>query len=300
VLEKKRSRLVFAGQYQQHPVPLEGNLIKRSEVRYYGGKDPVTGERDIELPEQFDLLLISADCAFKDLKTSDYVAVGAVGVKGSKRFVLTLVNEHLDFDATELEIRRQRSAYTIEGKRYVQAILVEDKANGSAVISRLKRNVPGVIAVEPEGGKIARFFAAAPEWQAGDWYVDRTAAWTDPFVDQITTFPFAAHDDMCDFMSQAAIWLGKNSHSLGLVEFYKTGQAQKIQDKDVAKEQAPKLAVKLPAPDSACPNCGSSLVANMSGQEMRCNQCGKQWTRNGGIKVHMPQTRAAYLTERAR
>jgi hypothetical protein len=44
ILEQLRSRrLVFAGQYQQRPAPAEGNLIKRSEVRYYGGIDPRTG-----------------------------------------------------------------------------------------------------------------------------------------------------------------------------------------------------------------------------------------------------------------
>jgi len=28
-----------------------------------------------------------------------------------------------------------------------------------------------------------------------------------PFIEQITIFPNAAHDDMCDMMSQAAAWL---------------------------------------------------------------------------------------------
>lgn len=46
VVEQLRSRrLVFASQYQQRPVPLEGNLIKRTEVRYYGGIDPRTSHR---------------------------------------------------------------------------------------------------------------------------------------------------------------------------------------------------------------------------------------------------------------
>jgi len=43
-VEQLRSRrLVFAGQYEQRPVPIEGNLIKRNEIRYYGGIDPRTG-----------------------------------------------------------------------------------------------------------------------------------------------------------------------------------------------------------------------------------------------------------------
>ncbi len=85
-------------------------------------------------------------------------------------------------------------------------MLVEDKANGPAVIQRLKANISGVVEVNPQGGKIARMFAVAPEWQAGDWFVDR-AAWTEAFVEQIVMFPRAKNDDMCDAMSQAAAWL---------------------------------------------------------------------------------------------
>ena len=47
-------------------------------------------------------------------------------------------------------------------------------------------------------------FAVAPEWQSGDWYVDRNAAWTEPFIEQITMFPNARNDDMADMMSQAS------------------------------------------------------------------------------------------------
>lgn len=112
------------------------------------------------------------------------------------------MNAHLDAFATEAEIRRQREAH-----RPISAVIVEDKANGPPVIQRLRVNVPGVVAINPQGGKTARMFAAAAEWQAGDWYVDRNAAWSEPFIQQITMFPSAAHDDMADMMSQASAWL---------------------------------------------------------------------------------------------
>jgi predicted phage terminase large subunit-like protein len=204
VEELKRRRGSFAGQYQQLPSPLGGNLIKRNEVRYYGGTDPRNGQLDEKLPDSFDMKLISVDCAFKDVATSDYVAIGVMGIKGRKRYVLNVVNQHLDAAATEAEIRRQREAH-----RPVGAVLVEDKANGPAVIQRLKCNVPGVIEINPQGGKIARMFAAAAEWQAGDWFVDRNAAWTEPLVEQLIMFPNARNDDMADMMSQASAWLLK-------------------------------------------------------------------------------------------
>jgi predicted phage terminase large subunit-like protein len=219
--EKKANRLVFAGQYQQRPAPLEGNLIKRSDVRYYGGIDPETGLKDDPKPSHFDRVFISADCAFKGLDdaqrrragneeeiSTSYVAIGVIGVRGRKRFILDVVRDHLDLDGTETVILRKRSEYR------ANAVLVENKANGQAVIQHLKRMISGVIEIEPQGSKIARMFAAAPEWQAGDWHVDRNAAWTEPFIQEITMFPMASFDDQADMMSQTAVYLGGSA--LGL------------------------------------------------------------------------------------
>lgn len=206
VASLKKNRMDWAGLYQQHPAPIEGNLIKRSEVRYYGGISPVTGEKDPALPRFFDFVFISADCAFKDLKTSDYVAIGAIGCFGPNRYLLEVVNDHLDLDATELAILSMRERQIKLG-RAVSAVIVEDKANGPAVVNHLQAKIPGAVAVNPQGGKVTRMFAVAPEWQAGNWHVERSAAWCEPFVQQITMFPSGAHDDMADMMSQAGIYL---------------------------------------------------------------------------------------------
>jgi len=211
VAEKQRDRMVWAAQYQQRPAPLEGNMIKRSDARYFGGIDPITGQPDERLPENFDLKVISVDCAFKDLATSDYTAILVIGVKGRKRFVLDVINEHLDATTTESTIRALRDKH-----RPIGAVLVEDKANGPAVIERLKANIPGVVAINPKGGKIARMFAAAPEWQAGDWHIDRRAASTEYLVEQLTMFPSGRHDDLVDGMTQAVCWLA--SYPLPTVE----------------------------------------------------------------------------------
>lgn len=203
VVEDLRSRrLVFASQYQQNPAPLEGNIIKRHDVRFFGGLDPSTAQLDERLPTSFDAKVISVDCAFKDAASSDFVAICVIGVKGSKRFVLNVLNSHLNAAATEAAIRQQRNIHAP-----INAVLVEDRANGLAVIQRLKLNVPGVIAVNPQGGKMARLFAVAAEWEAGDWFLDRNAAWTEPLIEQLTMFPNSAHDDMADALSQAACWL---------------------------------------------------------------------------------------------
>ena len=67
VKQKQRDRFTFSGQFQQSPAPLEGNLVRRSDVKFFGGSDPVTGARDEGLPDYFDRTVVSVDCAFKDL-----------------------------------------------------------------------------------------------------------------------------------------------------------------------------------------------------------------------------------------
>ncbi len=83
--------------------------------------------------------------------------------------------------------------------------LVEDKANGPAVISQLKAVVPGLVPVEPQGSKVARASAVSPFVEAGNVYLPapEIAAWAEPFVEECASFPLSAHDDQVDAMSQA-------------------------------------------------------------------------------------------------
>lgn len=261
-------------------------------MRYYGGIDPLTAQRDEVLPASFDHKIISVDCAFKDLATSDYVAIGVIGVKDRKRFLLNVVNTHLDAAATEAEIRHQREQHAP-----INAVLIEDRANGSAVIQRLKANVTGVIEIEPQGGKIARMYAAAPEWQAQDWYVERNAAWTEPFIQQVTMFPTARHDDMADMMSQASIWLQSHFHVYGLLDYF-AGIVKGVYSLPETKEctsgddtmnrqrelqlEAKIINLKPSTPELCqqetppCPSCHATCVIKLA-EQFHCNQCSHQW-----------------------
>lgn len=272
-------RLVWAGQYQQRPAPLEGNMIKRSDVRYYGGIDPTTGAKDRELPDlrKSDCILTSTDAAFKELETSDYVANLAVAVFGPDRFILDLRINHLDLPGTVNEVLAMRT------RTFATWSLVEDKANGSAAISALKKQIPGVIAVNPEGSKISRMFAVCGEWQSGNWYVDRNAAWTEPFIISITMFPGAAHDDDADAMTQAGVWIQNSMLQLGLVDYIN----QKRREQEGAMDQL-KLAIAtsgkikptIAESTTHCPECGSPAIVAL-GQTLRCNACAHQWFPDG-------------------
>jgi predicted phage terminase large subunit-like protein len=85
--------------------------------------------------------------------------------------------------------------------------LIEDKANGSAVIQVLRHELPGMVAVEPSGGKIARASAVSPQIESGNIYLPHPAIapWIDGFIEECAAFPNGRHDDQVDAMSQALL-----------------------------------------------------------------------------------------------
>jgi predicted phage terminase large subunit-like protein len=98
-------------------------------------------------------------------------------------------------------------------QRYPQTrtILIEEAANGPAIMNVLGRQVPGIIPVTPEGGKYARAQAAQPIVEAGNVWLPNPRpqgrllperAWVDEFLHQMCVFPTGAHDDDVDAFSQ--------------------------------------------------------------------------------------------------
>jgi predicted phage terminase large subunit-like protein len=88
--------------------------------------------------------------------------------------------------------------------------LIEDKANGSAVIQILQSEIAGIIPVNPSGGKIARAQAISPFIEAGNLFLPHPeyAPWVPDFIEECATFPNGAHDDQVDAMTQVLLhWL---------------------------------------------------------------------------------------------
>jgi predicted phage terminase large subunit-like protein len=212
--ERDMGSQVTSAQLQQRPAPAGGVVFMRPWFRYYK-----------IAPERYDALCMSFDLAFKGAQTSDFVAAGVYGRKGADFYLLYLHVEKLDFPATLALIKSLARKWP-----KVSTKLVEDKANGPAVIDMLRKDVPGLIPVTPEGGKEARANAVSPLYEAGNvWYPDPSGAvirpeeghvetktpivWAgrpasiDLHVDSMAGFPFGTHDDDVDCETQALLHL---------------------------------------------------------------------------------------------
>jgi predicted phage terminase large subunit-like protein len=226
------------------------------------------------LPEAFDELIQSWDLSFKDLKDSDFVVGHVWGAIGADRFLLDQRRERLDMPRTVEAIR----ALSLQWPD-ARVKLVEDKANGPAVIATLKHEISGLIAVNPEGGKLVRAQACCPQCESGNVYLPHPALlhWVDPFIEECASFPNAAHDDVVDAMTQALNRL-RGRKSFGLVGFLKAASVEGSPEWRTANGLPPPVpitAASAPAAD-VCPACGSSAIQRPRGGIPKCGQCGQK------------------------
>jgi len=194
-----------AAQLQQRPAPPGGGIFKAACFRYW-----------VELPLG-GTFAISVDCTFKKTTDGSFVVIQVWYTLGPNFYLVTQRRERMSFGETIAAILALSLQWPKAYKK-----LVEDKANGEAVVDTLKRDVPGLHLVTPEGGKEARANAVEPLVTAGNVFLPHPekarypdgsvgAPWVDKdppgepggsFLGEVTTFPNAAHDDQTDTMTQ--------------------------------------------------------------------------------------------------
>lgn len=198
VVDREKRRLTtraYAAQHQQRPTPAEGALFQRAWF-----------ERRHRVVPHGARFIISVDASLKEGKDSDFFVAQVWAAKGAADFYLCdQVRARMSFSASVQAIKDLKTKWPNVGQ-----IIVEDKANGTAIVDTLKSKLPGVVAVNPEGGKMARANAVEPYLRAGNCsFAD--AKWVDGLIEEAITFPVGTHDDQVDCMSQALLWLaGRN------------------------------------------------------------------------------------------
>lgn len=194
---------IWTALYQGRPSPDRGDILERQWWRRY--ETPVwlvrpDGSHRIEEAEAGQLIQ-SWDMAFKGVNTSDFV-VGQVWLaKAGRAWLVDQVRGRMDFTTTLTAVERLT-------EKWPQAALklIEDKANGPAVMSALRSKVSGMVGVNPVGGKPARARGVSPFIESGDVLLpasDIALFDVEGLIEEATAFPNAAHDDQVDAMSQA-------------------------------------------------------------------------------------------------
>ena len=174
-----------AAQLQQAPTPQEGGMIKGGWFHYYD-----------EVP-RCTRVIQSWDTAFK-AGVGSYVCGQAWGIHQGNYYLLDQERGRWGFTDTLRAIERMCSRHPdcIE-------VLVEDAANGPAIIDSLRGRVNGIIPIRPDGSKQARLSAVSPLFESGQVFIPRNAPWLIDYEIEMTQFPMAKHDDQVDATSMA-------------------------------------------------------------------------------------------------
>jgi predicted phage terminase large subunit-like protein len=193
----------FEAQCQQEPSSDVGNIIKRT----YWDKS-----RYSILPTGFDVVVTSWDMTFKETKSGSYV-VGQCWGKRNADFYLfpMMVRQRMDFAESLIALEDFLLTVARQTGMKPTGHLIEDKANGPAVISTLQNKIPGLIPMPTVGSKVARAHAVAPLIRAGNVKIPDNvlAPWAPEFIEECAKFRGADSEinDQVDSMTQALIYL---------------------------------------------------------------------------------------------
>ena len=192
----------FAAQHQQRPSPKGGLIIMEQWFKKYG-----------QLPSGPGTWLQSWDPkAGSKSKTSSYV-VGQVWFRPQSQancYLVDQVRERWNMLETVEAVKELSLKWPLATRK-----LMENKADGAALILLLNQDLGGMVPVSVKGSKEVRLEACSPQYEAGNVWVPGNAPWLDEHVKELTDAPVGRYDDQVDAASQALDWFRSHPSRVG-------------------------------------------------------------------------------------
>jgi predicted phage terminase large subunit-like protein len=206
VLHKKRENLetlqkikkaigsyAFSNQYQQSPVPIEGNLIRREWLARFEG---------MPNKNQFDYIVQSWDTAAGKEVTNNFSVCTTWGIQQDGCYLLHVLRERLEFPDLAKAVQEQADIFR------PRTILIENASSGQSLIQTLnKESILTIDAVKtPTVDKENRLAQASISFEQGRVFLPKEAPWLADFEKELLTFPGTKFDDQVDSTSQFILW----------------------------------------------------------------------------------------------
>jgi predicted phage terminase large subunit-like protein len=197
VLDRLREEVggaAFSAQYQQCPVPLEGNLFRSEWI-------PLLED----MPDRHigDGVYQSWDMAVKDGETNDYSVCTTWLVQDSKYYLLDIYRARADFPTLRHKVQE------LALKWRADKVIIEDTANGTPILQELKRDKHEkvkFVAYRPKGDKVQRLSTVTPVMEEGLVFMPANAPWLRALLEELLVFPAGSYDDQVDSISQFLNW----------------------------------------------------------------------------------------------
>lgn len=230
---QKRSR-VYSAQYQQDPAPDGGAVFQRKWWKYY-----------VAAPDDIDSLNQSWDMSFKKTSDSDHVVGQVWARRGGEHFLIDQVRERMSFTDAKKAVVMMKARYP-----KTERILIEDKANGPAIIDALQSSISGIVAIQANDSKYSRAEAASADVESGNVYLpgpeDTPPQWVAEYVEEHAKFDGmpGGEDDQVDATSHYLNW--SRTRMNGLLGYY-SAEAEKIAARKAEQQQQEDKKVPMKA-----------------------------------------------------
>lgn len=184
----------YANQIGQSPAPADGAIFKKDWFN-----------RFTTLPPIIKRYTMTCDLTFKgstggrDDKGIAFVALQVWATDGIDHYLADQTRRKMTFTETRAAILALRERWP-----QVYTILIEDKANGPAIMDDLRREVGGMVAVSKGAGKEENANAASPVFEAGHVFIPE-GSMGDEFIAEHLSFPRGRYKDQVDACAQYII-----------------------------------------------------------------------------------------------
>jgi predicted phage terminase large subunit-like protein len=183
---------LFQANCQGKPYIESGNLVKRSDIKFYNATSK---------PSAFEELTLSCDLSFGGVKKeNDPYCMTLWGRNGGDHYLLKIWGKRASFLETQKTLKLICGQYP-----QLKRKLIEKKAMGGPIIETLGKEIGGFIPFDPKGAsKEARFNSVTPYFESGNIYFPDESLEPDieEYIDQLLRFPNVGHDDFVDTISQ--------------------------------------------------------------------------------------------------
>jgi predicted phage terminase large subunit-like protein len=217
-IQRTIGSVIFAAQYQQQPVPAEGNMIRTEWLKSYKVAP--------DLALVGGQIVQSWDTASKDGVLNDWSVCITAWICRQQIFIVDVWRQKVAFP----DLKKA----TIQNARHyrAQVLLIEDQASGTQLLQTLRNEnpvgVPAPIARKPEADKRTRLAGVSAMIEAGQLLLPDDAPWLGPFKHELLAFPSSRHDDQVDALSQLLTWAGRQMRmdipTIGMPIYFIDGQ----------------------------------------------------------------------------
>ena len=199
-LEAKKREIgssLWEAQYQQNPLPAQGNLIKREWLLPRYDFDP--------RQSSFRHVILTCDPAGKAGAHNDYTAIGIFGFDKKQIHLLHMEPGHWKITESYRRIEMLASDFRVE------RAIIEDTASGMGLIDMFREDSDLVVkGLRPDADKQTRMERHLARFEAGNFLLPRDyTPWLPDFEKEFLAFPNGRHDDQVDVVLLFFDWFAK-------------------------------------------------------------------------------------------